>query len=359
MKDFYNLVLIIEKGFEEACIKEFEGIIGRKLDFDLIKLKKMSMVILKKIKFEEAIKLSYVSRVIHDSLILLAFENIEKLEQALNNLEIPFEFSKIKIKLIKDSKRYGNKLSKFIYKKIINKIPRKGETELFLKGYVVDNKFIIGISFSDSIGKRGYKIVEYKESINPVSISTFLNYLNISEEEILIIYSKDGTIPIEIGIIFRNIPASFWSKKSFYLLNDLDYLVKLDEKFIKKSKNKIYSVDNFSKNILVSRRNAINAMVKEIIFFKRADPEYLDLIINRKFNLILIDLYKQTKANINSIVYSSSNLLEDEGKIVIISDKDLLDQVENISKKLNLKISDIKESVYLNDVKRFYILRKK
>ncbi|MEM4511364.1 MAG: hypothetical protein QXD25_00940 [Nanopusillaceae archaeon] len=359
MKDSYNIALIIERGFEESCIREFERIIGKKLDFDLIKFKKMSIVILKKIKFEEAINLSYVSRVIHDSLILLAFENIEKLEQVLNNLEIPFEFSKIRIKLIKDSKKYGDKLSKFIYKKIINKIPRKGEIELFLKGYIVNNKFIIGISFSDSIGKRKYKIVEYKESINPVSISTFLNYLEIPEESILNIYSKDGTIPIEIGIIFKNIPANFWSKKSFYLLNNLDYLAKLDEKFIKESKNKIYSVDNFSKNILVSKRNAINAMVKDIIFFKRADPEYLDLIINKKFKLILIDLYKQMELNIKNIMYSSSNLIEDEGKIVIISDKNLLDQVENISKKLNLEILDIEESIFLNDVKRFYILKKK
>ncbi|MEM4460570.1 MAG: hypothetical protein QW038_02645 [Nanopusillaceae archaeon] len=357
MSDLYNIALFVERGFEDSVISELEKIVDKKLNINYFKLRKMSILIINKVKFEDVIKLSYVSRVLHDSLILLGFDNMSKFNQILNNLEIPFEFSKIKIKLIKDNKKYGSNLSKQIYKKI-RLFSKENNCELFFKGYIIDKKLVFGISLSKSIGKRGYKVFSHNNSINPVSISTFLNYIKIPEEDILVIYSKDGTIPIEIGIISKNIPANFWSKKDFYILDDLSYLIKLDELFIRKSKIKIYSVDNFSRNIVISKRNAVNAMVKDITFFKKANIKYLDLILEKKFSTILIDFYKEKNLNIKEILYSTKNLIKDDGKILIISDKDLTNSINFISKKLSLEVVDIKDSIFLNEIKRFYILRK-
>lgn len=357
MSDLYNLVVIVERGLENIPIQEFEKILNKKIDFDILKFKKMSVIILKKLNFEEIIKISYVSRVIHDALILVLISDLEKIDIALKNLEIPFEISRMKLKIITDDKNKVKEISKKISSRIKNFL-KEGDMFLIFKLYLVENKIIFGISISENIGKRKYKIISYKDSINPVSINTFLNYLKIPEK-VLVIYTKDGTIPIEIGILSKNIPANFWSKKEFYIIKDLNYLTRIDEEFIKSSKIKIFSVDDYSKNILVSKRNALNAMVKDLIFFKRTNIDYLDLLIDKKFSLIIIDLYKREFSNLKNILYSSKNLLEDEGKIVLISKEDILNYLNPILKKINLELFEYKKTIFLKEIKRFYIFKKK
>lgn len=356
MVDIYNLALFVESGFEDTCIKEFEKIVDKKLDFEIIKFRKLSVIVLKKLDFEEIIKISYVSRTIHDAIILLLFSEIDKIDHAFENIEIPFDFFKFKVKIVKDKGKYNN-ISKYLYKKL-KKFSKREGSKLIFKGYLVEEKLIFGISLSESIGKRKYKTVNYEDSINPVSINTFLSSLDIVEKDILVVPIKDGTIPIEAGILLKNIPANFWSKKDFYIIQDLNYLYKLDEKFVRKTKAKIYAVDDFSRNILIAKRNALNATVKDIIFFKRANLSFLDLLIDKKFDFILVDLYKSKRDNIKDLLYSSKNALKDNGKIIIISDKELLNFLDPLLKKLNLKISDYRESIFFNKIKRFYILEK-
>lgn len=341
-RDIYNYVVMFDKGFENIVYEDIKKVLG---DANVQKntMKKLSLFIIKDLTFDKIVHLSYFLSSIREGMILLLFSHINDLKN-INVIKVPFRAEKIKIKIIKERK-YDIDLINYFK----NRIKFYGERidKILIKGYLVDDYLILGIPLIEDYSKRGYKIVELKESLNPVLANLLLkdNWKN----SISVINVKDGTIPIEAGIIIKNIPAQFWNKKNFLFPIDINYLIEIDQKSIKEENFKLYAFDSYGKNISIAKKNSINALVKDVVYFKRVDIEYLDLLVKEKFDLIIGDFYKINKKNLKYLIYSSKYLLNERGKLIIISEEKIDKEIEGYCRKYELGSFEVKIYRYMFD----------
>jgi len=340
--DVYNYVVMFDRGFEGIVYEDIRRLVGD------VKVREMvtdefSLFIIEDIPFEKVVYLSYCLGSIREGMILILFSSLDHLEKT-NTIDIPFRPKKVRIKILRD-RRYKNSLISYIKKKL--RFFGEKIDKILIRGYFIDNYLILGIPLIEDYSKRGYKILESRDSINPVLANLLLksNWNN----KISVINLKDGTLPIEAGIIAKNIPAQFWNKKSFLIPVDINYLLKIDQNSIIESGMKIYAFDSYGKNISIAKKNSINALVKDIIHFKRVDIEYLDLLIKEEFDLIIGDFYKLDKKNLKYVMYSSKYLLNESGKLIIISEERIDKDIELYHKKYKLNSFIFKEYRYMTD----------
>jgi len=341
-RDVYNYVVMFDRGFESMVYDDINKLVGN-VKIQEKTMDKFSLFIIEDMSFEGIIHLSYCLGSIREGMILALFSPLNHLEK-IGTIDIPFKPKKVRIKILKE-KRYENSLISYLKKKL--KFYGEKVDKILIKGYFVDDYIILGIPLIEDYSKRGYKIVEIDSSVNPV----FANLLLKSNwsKNISVINLKDGTLPIEAGIIAKNIPAQFWNKKKFLIPIDINYLIKIDQNSIRESDLKVYAFDSYGKNISVSKKNSINALVKDVIHFKRVDIEYLDLLIKEKFDLMIGDFYKLDKKNLKYVTYSSKYLLNENGKLIIISERKIDRDIEAYYKKYKLSGFVSKEYRYMSD----------
>ena len=147
-------------------------------------------------------------------------------------------------------------------------------------------------------------------------------------------------IPIELGIIIKNIPTIFWRKKEF----EFDIFFEN-----KKEKKKIQYVNFISEDINKCKISAINALVKDVILFSRIDYEYIDIKLNEEYDVLFADITNLNK-DIKYILYYSK-VLAKNFSILISSQKDL---PSNLLKRYKLVIRDVKEFYSMNNI--FYCI---
>jgi len=351
-KDIYNYVIMFDKGFEDIVYEDIKKILGN-VSIQKNVMKKFSLFIINDLSFEKIVYLSYFLSSIREGMILLSFSHINDLK-SISTIEVPFRPEKVKIKIIKE-KKYKINLINYLKGRI--KFYGEKVDKILIKGYLIDDYLILGIPLIEDYSKRGYKFIELKESVNPVFANLLLkdNWKN----SISVINVKDGTILIEAGIIAKNIPAQFWNKKNFLFPIDINYLIEIDQKSIKEWNSKIYAFDSYGKNISIAKKNSINALVKDIVYFKRVDIEYLDLLVKERFDLIIGDFYKVNKKNLKYVMYSSKYLLNEEGKLIIISEEKIDKEIEGYCKKYKLGNFDAKMYRYMFDKYFVYKITKR
>jgi len=340
--DVYNYVVMFDKGFESIVYEDIRGLAGNVKAQEKI-MDKLSFFILEDISFEKVVYLSYCLGSIREGMILILFSPLSYLER-ISTIAIPFKPKKVKIKILKE-KRYKDSLLNYLKRKL--EFYGEKVDKILIKGYIIEDYVILGIPLIEDYSKRGYKIVEVNDSVNPVFANLLLK--NNWSKNISVINLKDGTLPIEAGIIAKNIPAQFWNKKKILVPVDINYLLKIDQDSIRDSDVMVYAFDSYGKNISISKKNSINALVKDVIHFKRVDIEYLDLLVKEKFDLIVGDFYKLDKKNLKYVMYSSKYLLNDNGKLIIISEKAIDNDIEGYYKKYKLSGFTSKEYIYLSD----------
>jgi len=340
--DVYNYIVMFDRGFENIVYEDIKKLVDN-VKVQGKTMSKFSLFIIENIPFEKLVLLSYCLGSIREGMILALFSSLDNLEK-INTIDIPFKPKKIKIKVLKE-KKYESSLIVHLKKKL--RFYGEKVDKILVKIYFVEDYIILGIPLIEDYSRRGYKIIELKESINTV-LANLLLKSNWSRK-ISIINLKDGTLPIEAGIIAKNIPAQFWNKKKFLIPIDINHLIKIDQNCIVESDIEVYAYDSYGKNISIAKKNSINALVKDVIHFKRIDIEYLDLLIKEEFDLIIGDFYKLDKKNLKYVIYSSKYLLNENGKLIIISEKEIDDNIETYYKKYKLRGFVSKEYRYMSD----------
>jgi hypothetical protein len=131
---------------------------------------------------------------------------------------------------------------------------------------------------------------------------------------------------------------------------------------IKKKVNiKIYCVNKDKNKLLLIERNSENALVNDIIFFRRLDIEWLDLKFKEESidKIFTFRIKKDSELNIKDkyIFYHSNKLLKYNGKLYLLlynyDYKKILDNIKNYIKKYSLVYVD---SFYLYNYNKRLLL---
>ena len=192
--------------------------------------------------------------------------------------------------------------------------------------------------------ERRYQLKKI-EKLKSTLVNKIIYYSDIKENEEILNIMDDGSFSIEQGIYIKDILPIFWRRKE--ISKYIDYFEKYMN--IKKKVNiKIYCVNKDKNKLLLIERNSENALVNDIILFRRLDIEWLDL----KFKEGSIDkiftfrIKKGSELNIKDkyIFYHSNKLLKDNGKLYILlynyDYKKILDSITNYIKKYSLLYVD-------------------
>jgi len=192
--------------------------------------------------------------------------------------------------------------------------------------------------------ERRYQLKKI-EKLKSTLVNKIIYYSDIKENEEILNIMDYGSFSIEQGIYIKDILPIFWRRKE--ISKYIDYFEKYMN--IKKKVNiKIYCVNKDKNKLLLIERNSENALVNDIILFRRLDIEWLDL----KFKEGSIDkiftfrIKKGSELNIKDkyIFYHSNKLLKDNGKLYILlynyDYKKILDSITNYIKKYSLLYVD-------------------
>ena len=198
--------------------------------------------------------------------------------------------------------------------------------------------------FLKNLYERRYQLKKI-EKLKSTLVNKIIYYSDIKENEEILNIMDYGSFSIEQGIYIKDILPIFWRRKE--ISKYIDYFEKYMN--IKKKVNiKIYCVNKDKNKLLLIERNSENALVNDIILFRRLDIEWLDL----KFKEGSIDkiftfrIKKGSELNIKDkyIFYHSNKLLKDNGKLYILlynyDYKKILDSITNYIKKYSLLYVD-------------------
>jgi hypothetical protein len=205
--------------------------------------------------------------------------------------------------------------------------------------------------------ERGYQLKKI-EKLKSTLVNKIIYYSNMKENEEILNIMDDGSFSIEQGIYIKKISPIFWRRKE--ISKYMDYFEKYMN--IKKKVNiKIYCVNKDKNKLLLIERNSENALVNDIIFFRRLDIEWIDL----KFRDGSIDkiftfrIKKNPELNMKDkyIFYHSDKLLKDKGKLYLLlysyDYKKILENIVNYIKKYSLIYVD---SFYLYNYNKKLLL---
>jgi Predicted N6-adenine-specific DNA methylase len=205
--------------------------------------------------------------------------------------------------------------------------------------------------------ERGYQLKKI-EKLKSTLVNKIIYYSDIRENEEILNIMDDGSFSIEQGIYIKNILPIFWRRKE--ISKYMDYF----EKYInikKKVNIKIYCVNKDKNKLLLIERNSENALVNDIIFFRRLDIEWIDLKFKEESidKIFTFRIKKNPELNIKDkyIFYHSNKLLKDNGKLYLLlysyDYKKILDNIINYIKKYSLRYVD---SFYLYNYNKRLLL---
>ena len=244
---------------------------------------------------------------------------------------------------------------KYRYKQKVN----LNNPEIIISFYLSPKKCYVGIDFAGfDLSKRPYKLFS-----DPSAVKGTIGYALVrlsgynKNETLLDCFSGSGVVSIEAALFASGFPVNFYYKEKFIFLkfhrfNDYNFnkLFKKIDKVILDNKLKIHSIDISMKYVNYARKNSKIAGIDKIINFSRADLEWLDTKFEKgKIDKIVTKLPSSQKneastaENIyNSFFYQAEFILNDNGKIALIGDKEM---VKKYSAKYKFKIS-AKRSIF-------------
>ena len=205
--------------------------------------------------------------------------------------------------------------------------------------------------------ERGYQLKKI-EKLKSTLVNKIIYYSNMGENEEILNIMDDGSFSIEQGIYIKNILPIFWRRKE--ISKYIDYLER--HMNIKKKVNiKIYCVNKDKNKLLLIERNSENALVNDVIFFRRLDIEWIDLKFKDRSidKIFAFRIKKDPELNIKDkyIFYHSDKLLKDKGKLYLLlysyDYKKTLENIINYIKKYSLIYVD---SFYLYNYNKKLLL---
>ena len=194
--------------------------------------------------------------------------------------------------------------------------------------------------FLKNLYERRYQLKKI-EKLKSTLVNKIIYYSNIGENEEILNIMDDGSFSIEQGIYIKNILPIFWRRKE--ISKYMDYFEKYID--IKKKVNiKIYCVNKDKNKLLLIEKNSENALVNDIIFFRRLDMEWIDLKFKEESidKIFTFRIKKNPELNIKDkyILYHSNKLLKNNGKLYLLlysyDYKKILDNIINYIKKYSL-----------------------
>jgi len=194
--------------------------------------------------------------------------------------------------------------------------------------------------FLKNLYERRYQLKKI-EKLKSTLVNKIIYYSNIKENEEILNIMDDGSFSIEQGIYIKNILPIFWRRKE--ISKYMDYFEKYID--IKKKVNiKIYCVNKDKNKLLLIKRNSENALVNDIIFFRRLDMEWIDLKFKEESidKIFTFRIKKNPELNIKDkyILHHSNKLLKNNGKLYLLlysyDYKKILDNIINYIKKYSL-----------------------
>jgi len=199
--------------------------------------------------------------------------------------------------------------------------------------------------------KRTY-LVKNKITVDPTLISKILYYSNLSKEDIILnINDKYGIISIEQSLILKNFPILFWGEEQIFEKEDYSIIQEFEKELTQKLKSNIYLVDKDNRTLSITKKNLEKALVKDVVYLRKIDYEWLDIKFkNKKFDKIFF-YYKKSKKIMSIyekyVFFHSDILLKDRGKLYIILKlknmdtlNDIISNYINYSKKYSIKFME-------------------
>ncbi len=357
--------LITHKGIEDIAALEVKELIGNKLKIN------ETCIIFDIKEYEDLFKLCYKSQSaigVYYLLYEFNFNNIfNDFKKHIKKIDFTKWLNKNIIFRVKCKKNNNDELStpeieKKLGEIIIDHIEKKynyqqkvnlDNPEIIIFVYLTEKKCYVGVDFAGfDLSKRSYNIFTHPAAIKGTIGYFLVRLAEYNKNEVLLdLFSGSGTIPIEAALFALNFPVNFFNKEKFIFLkfekfNNFNFK-KFFEKIDKDIKNfslNAYNIDNSMKYLNYAKKNSKIAGIDKKINFSRMDLEWLDTKFDKgKIDKIITKLPSLKTKDINKLYneffYQAEFILNKNGKIVLIGDKEL---IEKNSAKYKFKISDEK-----------------
>lgn len=194
--------------------------------------------------------------------------------------------------------------------------------------------------FAKELNTRDYRLFANSGSFKGDLAYYFMRKTGLKKDDnLLVIYSKDGVIGIEAAI-WQNMVNLYdirEVKKNFSKIStfaDFDYNQLKEEKIeVDIADKKIFMVDDAMNNILSARKNCKIANIYGVVSVQK---EFIDDLADKfqeeKFDVIIIKINKKDEDKINEIYSQAKSLLKTGGRLLMLG-RDKWEPV--ISRKFN------------------------
>ncbi|PIN77177.1 hypothetical protein COV16_07120 [Candidatus Woesearchaeota archaeon CG10_big_fil_rev_8_21_14_0_10_34_8] len=314
------------EGFEEIAVQEIKELIGKKATSN-------KGIVLFSATDKELAKLCYLSQSLRSILRLyknFSFSDLDdfKKKAVLKKSDV-FVFADRSFRAEchrKGKHNFSSQDVAALFGEIILGLQKKTSVDLddpdiIASCIINENICYLGIDFAGfDLTKREYKIYSQQTTLNAGFAYCAVRFAGYSGKEVLVDpMCGIGTIPLETGLFASHVSPRFYQKDIFIFNKILDIdLEEFDNK--KDVDKKIVGYDVHLRHIESAKKMAKLAGVGKVIYFSRADLEWLDT--------------KQDENDIDLIVTQPPV----EGKAVIIKDmeklyKEFFHQVEFVMNK--------------------------
>lgn len=356
-------LLITHKGMEDIAALEVKELIGKSSKiFD-------SCIVFDIAHYEDLFKLCYMAQsAIGIYYLFRKFEFDDILNDSSKNIQ-DINFSEwlgpdtqFRVKCIKSEDIDGGMPTPEIEEKlggiIIDSINKRhgykqkvnlNSPEIIISFYLSGKRCYIGIDFAGfDLSKRPYKLFT-----DPSAVKGTIGYALVrlsgynKNETLLDCFSGSGIVPIEAALFASKFPINFYYKEKFIFLKfrrfkgfNFNKLFKKIDDGILDSKLKIHSIDLSMKYVSYAKKNSKIAGIDKKISFSRADLEWLDTKFDKgKISKIVTKLPSSQKNAANnagniykSFFYQAEFVLNDDGKIALIGDREMVEKYSGLYK---------------------------
>lgn len=229
------------------------------------------------------------------------------------------------------------------------------DPNLIIYALIVDDKLHLGIDVAGfDISKRDYKVNSHMPSIKGNIGYALLRVTGFDKKKGLVDMSSfSGVVPIEAAFYATDKPINYFRKRELHFtrfpnLKDVDFekfFTGIDSKIKEKAKKEILCIANHLRYISAAKSNSKIAGVNKSIVFSRFDVEWIDTKLDEGSVDMMASngprVSKQNEAFIgkyyNELFYQANFILEDEGKIGILTNS--LEVVKAAAEKAKFRLS--------------------
>ena len=223
--------------------------------------------------------------------------------------------------------------------------------DVIIRVDVILNELIIGIDTTGDEGlhRRGYRVYNHPAHLNASIASSLIKLSNWKDNEVLLDpMCGSGTILIEGAMIKRNIPpGKFRDDFAFIKIFGREALNEIKSQIVENKKTlKLYGVEKFKKHIDGAVKNAENVGVADTIKFIEGDATELEKIGLKEVDVVIanppygirIGGKRMVRNLYNNFLNALKKITHDESRIIIITAEDKI--LRNASINNNYKIKE-------------------